>query len=181
MQLLDCLASRRTIHQFRPDPVPRDVLDRALEMACWAPNHRLTEPWRFHVLGAQTAAALVELNTRIIAEHARPEFVEQKRLAFAAVPQWVVVASEIDENPAIAREDYAACACAVHNLSLALWAEGIGCKWTTGPVTLRPEFYDLVWLDPKTQVVVGLLMLGYPTQVPKASRKPWREMTVELP
>ena len=57
MDLYEALLSRRTIYAFEDRPVPGEALLRALEAARWAPNHKLTEPWRFSVLGAETRAA----------------------------------------------------------------------------------------------------------------------------
>lgn len=47
----EIVRTRRTVGVFRPDLPPRDVVLQAIELACWAPNHRKTEPWRFHLIG----------------------------------------------------------------------------------------------------------------------------------
>ena len=80
-----------------------------------------------------------------------------------------------------AKEDYAACCCAVHNFSLCLWAEGIGVKWTTGPVTRDDAFYDLLWIDRAVETVVGLIWYGYAAETPMTARKSLAEVMVELP
>jgi nitroreductase len=175
------LRERRTIHRFRSDPVPDEVLARALEVATWAPNHRLTEPWRFYLPGPQTAARLVELNTRLVAASAGPELARKKESLWRAVPRWLLLTCQRSTDAILAREDYAACACAAQNLALALWAEGVGMKWTTGPVTRNPEFHALMWLDPEVEEVVGLMMLGYPEEVPETARRPVGECRVSLP
>ena len=51
MELEQAIRSRRTHKAFAPEPVPRAVLEELLELARWAPNHNLTNPWRFRVLG----------------------------------------------------------------------------------------------------------------------------------
>jgi nitroreductase len=79
------------------------------------------------------------------------------------------------------REDYAACACAIQNLALFLWSEGIGMKWTTGKVTGDPRFYDLIWVDPAIESVVGMFWYGYPAKIPVTQRKSVDEILVELP
>src|SRR3954462_4310738 len=58
MELDQAIRTRRTQKAFRPDPVPRETLDDLFELARWAPNHNLTNPWRFRVIGAQALAAL---------------------------------------------------------------------------------------------------------------------------
>ena len=50
MSVYEALYRGRMAWQFEDDPVPREAVDRMLEAAVWAPNHRLTEPWRFFVL-----------------------------------------------------------------------------------------------------------------------------------
>jgi nitroreductase len=60
MELETAIRTRRTHKVFAPRPVPDDVLDELLELARWAPNHHLTNPWRFRVLGPGSLAALKE-------------------------------------------------------------------------------------------------------------------------
>src|SRR5204862_2652587 len=50
--------SRRTHKVFGREPVPRETLDELFELARWAPNHHLTQPWRFRVVGPEALAAL---------------------------------------------------------------------------------------------------------------------------
>lgn len=63
MQLFDAILTRRTIKDFKPEPVPDAVLERALSAGLWAQNHRMTQPWRFVVLGPETHRALAEAGT----------------------------------------------------------------------------------------------------------------------
>ena len=51
MDVIEAIRTRRTVKAFRPDPVPREQLERILGAARWAPNHRLTQPWRFRHVG----------------------------------------------------------------------------------------------------------------------------------
>src|SRR3954454_17356953 len=53
MDLEAAIRTRRTHKAFRRDPVPRQTLDELFELARWAPNHNLTNPWRFRVVGAR--------------------------------------------------------------------------------------------------------------------------------
>src|SRR5687767_13152960 len=58
MPVLEALRSRRSIGRVRPERPPRAVIEEIIEAATWAPNHRLTEPWRFIVLAGQAREAL---------------------------------------------------------------------------------------------------------------------------
>jgi nitroreductase len=87
----------------------------------------------------------------------------------------------VADDPVRAREDYAACCCAVQNLQLYLWSAGLSVKWTTGPVTRTAAFYDLLGLDPETHTVVGMLWVGYAQVVPETQRRPLSAVLTRLP
>jgi nitroreductase len=70
------------------------------------------------------------------------------------------------------REDYAAACCAIQNIQLAAWAEGVGVQWSTGPITLEEDTMRLIGVDPEREYVVGFLYMGYPQDIPTQSRKP---------
>lgn len=177
----DLLRSRRTIHLFEAEPVPDEVVLRGLDLARRAPNHRLTEPWRFVLLGPETAAAIVELNAEIVTAERGEAAGEAKRERWSAIPGWLVVTCRTSDDPIRAREDYAACCCAIQNLQLYLWSAGVGAKWTTGAVTRNPRFYALLGLDPEREAVVALLWYGYPAVVPETKRKPLDDVLTRLP
>jgi nitroreductase len=177
----ELLRGRRTIHNFQPRLPPRETIWQAIELARWAPNHRLTEPWHFYLLGRETAHAIAALNAALVSA-AQGEAAGLAKLdRWRAIPGWLVVTCDNSSDPIRAREDYAACCCAVHNFALYLWSQGIGVKWTTGAVTRDPGFYDLIWVDPHLETVVSLLWYGYPAEIPQTPRKPVAEFLVELP
>ena len=65
--------------------------------------------------------------------------------------------------PVIEQEDYKAVCCAVQNFMLSMWSEGIGTKWTTGPVQTTPEFSEICGIDRSKERVVGIIWYGYAT------------------
>ena len=169
--LHDVLTSRRTTGRlFDGRPIPPEVLHRAVEAAVHAPNHKLTEPWRFVQLGPQAAERLGVL----VAEHIGGEKGLKKQRAWSAVPSWVValcngqsITPTHTENTMgdsvmsyTQLEDYAAVCCAVHNLTLSLHGSGIGSKWSTGGVTRKQAFREMVGCH-DDEMVVGVLMCGY--------------------
>lgn len=175
------IATRQTIHHFDPSrPVPSDVLAAALEAAVQAPNHKHTEPWRFYVLGNQTRDRLVALNAEVVGERQGAEAAENKRRRWQEVPAFVVVTCRQGEDALRAREDYAATACAVQNLTLLLWSAGIGTKWTTGPVTRDMRFHELIGMKAH-EGVVALLHIGYPAEVPPPRQRDAAPFTHYLP
>ena len=175
------IRSRRTIHLFELEPPPRAKLLDAIDLARWAPNHRLTEPWRFYLLGRTTAAAVAHLNAEIVAEKRGPKAAQAKLDRWLSIPGWLAVTARIDDNPLVTQENYAACCCALQNMQLYLWSEGIGMKWGTGEVTRHPRFFDLLGIDPQAEQLVGLFWYGYPAEVPQSQRKPVADIIAELP
>ncbi len=175
------IRSRRTIHEFRPEPPPTDIILRGLDLARWAPNHLLTEPWRFYLLGPETAQAIARLNADLTARKQGPAAGQAKLEHWRGIPGWLAVTCENSADLIRAREDYAACCCAIQNFALYLWSEGVGVKWTTGAVTREAGFYDLIWVDPAMETVVGLLWYGYPAEIPQIPRKRLNEILVTLP
>lgn len=175
------IRSRRTVHDFLPAPPPAEIVQRGIEIARWAPNHRLTEPWRFYLLGPETALAIAERNAQLVAAQRGKEAGQSKLARWREIPGWLAVTCARGDDAEREREDYAACCCAIQNLQLYLWSEGIGMKWTTGQVTRDPQFYDLIWVDPDQEFLVGLMWYGYAAEVPRTQRKPVSHFLVELP
>jgi nitroreductase len=176
------IRTRRTVHLFKPRPVPAlHQIRQAVDLARWAPNHRLTEPWRFYLLGPSTSEALSRLNASLVEAKRGKEAAKIKLQRWLDVPGWLVVTCAVSHDPVRAREDYAACCCAVQNLQLYLWSAGIGVKWTTGDVTREPQFFELIGVDPAQEALVALLWYGYPDEIPVTERKPIENILFELP
>ncbi len=181
LSVAEVIRQRRTVHLFKPEVPPRDLILEAIDVARWAPNHRVTEPWRFHLLGTQTAAQVVDLNARLIAAKSGPDAAAAKRQQWSQVPGWMIVTSARSNDSMLETEDYAATCCAIQNLTLFLWSHGVGVKWTTGNVTRHDEFFQILNMAPAENRVVGMLWYGYPAEVPTQSRKPVAEIVQELP
>ncbi|MCG8324155.1 MAG: nitroreductase [Thiotrichales bacterium] len=175
------ILNRRSINRYREDKVPAELVRSALDAAVWAPNHRLTEPWRFYLLGEETKQKICALNSNIVAENNGEAAGKMKYGKWMSIPGWLAVTCQVAEDPLQQQEDYAACCCVIHNLSLLLWSQGIGMKWTTGDVIRDDRFYDLIWVDRTVETVVGLFWYGYPDESPSGARRPAAELTVELP
>ena len=123
MNVDEAIRTRRTHKVYRPDPVPREQLDQLFELARWAPNHHLTNPWRFRVLGPRSLEAL---------KQAHPEGAAKLDRAPTLVACSVVQIGDEAQD----EEDAAAGACAVYAIMLAAHARGIATYWRT-PGVLR--------------------------------------------
>ena len=174
------LRGRRSIDLFAPGAVPADTLLAAIEVARWAPNHRLTEPWRFYLLGSATMRAVIDfaVEVEIAAKGERAGPVRRARLE--AVPGMFVLTSARSEDALVERENYAACCCAAQNLMLYLWQQGIGVKWTTGGITRQQRLYDLLGIDSSKESLVGFYWYGVPKVVPTQKRRPVEEIVTRL-
>jgi len=140
------LLTRRTVHNFDKTPVPDSVLNDAIEAAINAPNHKMTEPWRFIKLGKKTISKIAEMNSAEIAKTDAAK-AKKKKERWEAIPGWCVVTCKRSDDKVLEEEDYAATACAIQNFQLSMWADGVGVKWTSGPITRTPEFAELCGIN----------------------------------
>jgi nitroreductase len=180
--IADSIKNRRTIHQFKADEIPSiDLIGQAIEYAIWAPNHHLTQPWHFHMIGPETVEQICLLNAGLVREKKGEKAAEIKLRRWREVPGWLLLSCDISEDEFRSKEDYAACCCVAQNLALYLWEKGVGMKWTTGTVTREKRFFDLVQIDSQAQSIVGLFWYGYAAEIPKGARQPANNSVNILP
>ncbi len=177
--LAERIRSRRTTNMFLKQEVSRDLVLEAIELARWAPNHHLTEPWHFYLLGDEKKAASAELIRTIVTENKTAELGEHKFKAAKVIPGWLVVTCQTSDDELRGREDYASCCCAIQNILLYLSEAGVASKWTTGLITRDQRFFDLLGIDDSEEYVVGLIWYGYPKILPTQSRKDVAEIVTE--
>lgn len=175
------IRGRRTVGQFLKQPVARKLVLEAIDVARWAPNHHVTEPWHFYVLGKESIARAVELTRAISAEKKDAKAADFKAEAARARPGWLVVTCRRSADELRQQEDYASCCCAIQNLMLYLSEAGVATKWSTGAITRDPRFFELLGVDPAEEAVTGLIFYGYPRITPAQKRREVAEITTELP
>lgn len=154
MDVEKAIRTRRTHKAFAAEPVARELLDELFELASWAPNHHLTSPWRFRVLGERTRGRLMEL-----AEADAPGSAVKLRRA----PTLVVVSARQGGEPAQDREDLLATGVAAYLVLLGAHARGLAGYWRTVPLLDREHGRAVVGL-PAEETPVALLYLGMPVQ-----------------
>ena len=177
----EVLRGRRTINLYLQTPVPAKLVRAAIEVATWAPNHHVTEPWRFYLLGKASIAACIELVRDIVTAKKDAKAGAFKAKSWAEKPGWLLVTCRRSNDEIMQREDFAACAAAVQTFMLYLWKAGVGSKWTTGDITRDPRFFDIVGVDPQAENVVGLIWYGYPKLTPAQRRSNLDDVLTELP
>jgi nitroreductase len=144
----ELIRTRRTYKAFAAEPVDRATLDELFELARWAPNHNLTNPWRFRVLGPAALAALKEA--------AGPEAAAKLDRAPTLVAASVIVKPD---DPVGAEEDFAAAAVATFIVLLGAHARGLGGYWRTPAVLRTPEGRAALGIADDERVL-GLVHLG---------------------
>jgi nitroreductase len=163
------IRDRRTIKEFTPQPVPRDLIAALLDLAVWAPNHKMTEPWRFYVFEGAACSKLSGLARTLrykkllstgadesIAARKAAEFAEQ----WAQVPAVIYVTLVGDPDPGVDLENYGAVCCAVQNIMLGAQAAGLASFWGTGDLAAARALADLVGAG-ENERMVALIRLGY--------------------
>ena len=155
------LLGRRTVDVFDQTPVQDDVLRRAVACAIAAPNRSMSEPWRFLKVGPETVQKFAELN-RQTPSSMETEDGQSSVVDWTKIPGWCVVTTKLSPgNPDVEMEDFKSTSCAVQNFMLSMWSEGIGSKWTSGPVQKTQAFADLCGVDTSTERVVGCIWYGF--------------------
>ena len=154
------IRGRRTHKSYGPAPVPRETLDELFDLARWAPNHHLTQPWRFRVLGPQALARLKEVGG------------PSEALKLERAPTLVVASAALSGDLVQDEEDVCATACAVYIVLLAAHARGLAGYWRTPAVLRTRRGREAVGLGAGERFV-ALINLGQPRQeMPIREREP---------
>jgi nitroreductase len=147
----DAIRTRRTHKAYGSEPVPRETLDELFDLARWAPNHNLTNPWRFRVVGPETLARLKEAAG------------EEAAAKLERAPTLIVASVVVSGDPVQDEEDHAAGAVAAYIVLLAAHARGLAGYWRTPEVLRTPGGCSAAGV-PDGERVIGLLHLGPPRQ-----------------
>ena len=174
VSVYQALYRRRMAWQFKDEAVPREAVERMLEAAVWAPNHRLTEPWRFFVVDVASPlrqtlgdqAHEVSMERRGDTNRA-----EASRKSILDAPVLIYVYCVPGPNDEVTQENYAAVCCAAHNISLGGVAEGLAVTWETGGATRHPKLKETLGAE-EDWVLATMLSVGVPAESPASFRTP---------
>lgn len=184
MNAIDAIHRRISVRRFRSDPVPRETIATLLDCAVRAPNHKLTEPWRFAVLTGAARGRLAELRaTHRLKRYADPGSDEARagadkmRRETAETPAFIIVMCTLNADELTREEDYAAAMMATANLMIAAESLGLGTYLKTGGIMRDPGVGALAGLQ-EGQRVVAIVSLGYPAEESAPHRRrPAAELT----
>jgi nitroreductase len=165
MNVLEAIYARQSVGQVKPDPVPRELIEKLLGAAVQAPNHYKVRPWRFAVMagaGREKLGEVMAQSTRTARPDATEEELQKDRSKPLRAP--VVIAVAVDK-PALPKvkeiENICATAAAVQNMLLAAPALGLAAMWRTGPSATDPAVKQFLGWDPD-QHLIGFIYAGYP-------------------
>jgi nitroreductase len=155
------IRTRRTHKAYGPEPVDRTTLLELFELARWAPNHHLTNPWRFRVLGPQARALL-----------AREAELEQPGSArkLERAPTLIVAGVELQGDSSQQHDDLLAAAVAAYIVLLAAHARGLAGYWRTLSILENAPVRAGLGMSAAEQPI-GLLHLGRPVQAQRAPER----------
>ena len=175
MDVLEAIHTRQSIGKVRPDPVPRETIEKLLSAAVQAPNHYKVRPWRFVVLTGAARERLGEVVADSLrAEHPEypPEAFNKEREKVLRSPVLIAVGVDKPSEPKVIEvENICASAAAVENLLLAAHAEGLGAKWRTGSPAMDPKVKEFLGFSPD-QHLIAFLYIGYPEFEPAPAQRP---------
>lgn len=186
MDIFEAIRSRRSIKAFADRPVSDEAIEQLLSMAVLAPNHRMTEPWRFYVLGPEAragyGAALGARKARRVDDpEAAAAVLTKVEASHRDLPAMLAVSMTLDDDPEIREEDYAATYMAIENLCLAAWAMGLGTHVKSGAIMDDPRAREAVGAS-EGERIVATIHLGEPAEIPTPKkRRPASDFTTWVP
>ncbi|GKT11444.1 MAG: hypothetical protein ISEC1_P0408 [Thiomicrorhabdus sp.] len=188
--LLSFIQSRRTCYHFIPKsevPVLEEEIRTCLQAAISAPNHKLTQPWRFWIASENYNRSLADIYADNRASKKSQDdanvydYFYQKALdKFSVIPAVILVGQQLAEDDTLRKEDYAACACAIQNFQLMAWSLDIGVQWSTGPIIMDQRTYDLLGITKDKIELIGALYLGHVNEQMKPKNNLKRKILNEV-
>lgn len=166
----DLILDRRTVWDFKPDPIPQETILELLNVAVWAPTHGLREPWRFILIQGEGRQSFAEAVIKTYSKEDKAKYEQQMTEYYTNVPYHLIVVMKEDPRQKQWEEDFSATSCLIHNLQLAAWEKGIGLVWKTNPYSYAPSFREKFGVQPGEKII-GVLHIGYPAKVYKPRRR----------
>jgi nitroreductase len=165
MEVFEAIHTRQSIGQVKPDPVPRELIEKILSAAVQAPNHYKVCPWRFVVLtgtGREKLGEAMAQSTKASKPEATEEDLQKDHAKPLRAP--VVIAVAVGK-PTLPKEkeieDICATAAAVENMLLAAHGLGLAAMWRTGPSATDPRIKQFFGWE-ADQHLIGFVYIGYP-------------------
>lgn len=175
MDVFEAIHGRQSIKKVKPDPIPRETIEKLLSAAAQAPNHHKVRPWRFVVLTGDGRKKLGDVFAASFADRnpgLPPEALDKPRSIPLGAPLIIAVGVDKPTEPRVLEiENVAAVSAACQNLLLAAHALGLGAKWKTGDWADDPMVKEFLGFAPD-QTIAALIYLGYPEVPAEPKERP---------
>ncbi len=176
MGIMQAIEDRRSIRKFKPDPVPREILDKILRAGTLAPSGKNKQPWKFYVVQGDKRQEMVEVMgkgiNRLEADGVRSGSAKFTRKIMENAPVTIFVFNPTSKHPLLKRHvlekysdlvDIQSVGAAIQNMLLSAMAYGLGSLWICDIFYAYEEFCD--WFG-ETGQMIAAVSLGYPDQEP---------------
>jgi nitroreductase len=183
VDLYEAIKGRRSVRRFKKIPVSKELVEKVLDIALWAPSGMNRQNWKFYVLAGERKEELISIcstSFQYLEPHLqelfadKPKIIESTRRFFKRMGRAPVVVCAYFE-PANMEDvtSYQNVAAAIQNMLLVAHAEGLGTCWMTGPLAVSAQVNGFLGVDDMT--LVAVIPLGYPDETPRVpSRRPGR-------
>lgn len=181
MDINHVIQSRRTVLDYKPDKIDRNTLLELFEIASYAPNHHMKEPWKIRLYEDEARSKFGE---KIVDSYIRLGLLKtfdgnklrKARISynkfFKSVPHHALFYMEKEDGGGyVDDENYAAVCAFIQNFQLAAWNLGIGTMWTAKATLMDKIFIKDIGLNPVVHRLVAVVQIGYPNKIPKAKHR----------
>lgn len=175
MELYEAITNRRSIRKYDGTPVDPAVVERIIGAAAAAPSSRNSQPWHFHVATGATRDAVcgvTALSTVHLQEYLDllpPKDYEAAERFFASLgnaPIVIIVSVPVPEDEPARINDILAAGCAIENLMLAAYGDGLGCCNITFSFWVRDKLSELLGMSDDREII-SLVLMGHPAEIPE--------------
>ncbi|MBP1993669.1 nitroreductase family protein [Paenibacillus eucommiae] len=166
-KVAEVIRSRRTIRQFKAEPVSQELVLELLNVANWAPNHGRREPWRYIQYKGEARAQFAEAVIGSFTAEEKIKYAEHRLKYYMEIPIHLIIVMKEDPRQKQWDEDFGAVCCWIQTFQLAAWERGLGVVWKTNTYIYAPAFREAVGVE-AGEKIVGVLHVGYPEIIPGA-------------
>ena len=169
----------RTVHNYQKSSVDINILTECLSLSLMAPNHRLSMPWKFKLVGQKMRTQLAQLQIQMKGKSTTEDI--QKTHDQFLNPAFLLVPYLEKKEDHLYKEDYATLSCSIQLLALSLRQHDLSYKWSTGKITKASETYQLLNIDETKYQIEGWIWIGHALgDIPSLTARPVIDTILEI-
>ena len=167
--ILKSILNRRDLRTFEQKPISKKIIEELLYSATWAPNHKLTEPWRFKIIKEESKPKLIHcfcqgLKSLNYSAESLQKKQEKAHINFPKIPLFIAISSQVHQDSQIDKENLLTVACGIQNMLLLAQEKGIYAHWSSGVTWTTSSMVNFLKLTPNEHFV-AMLQMGFATQI----------------